>query len=688
MLGARSATPATATELGASLLTFMKGLGMRPRARSRALVFVLVPAIALAFFAGCSEEKRKPIDVKPTVVRDIPPPLRGTIGSEVSFAGVEPVLVSGIGLVVGLNGTGGKPLPDQIQSTMEREMGLQGIGKSNTGSGTAIDQRSPRELLRDPNTAVVIVQAAVPSGLPQGAEFDVYIEAVNADSLEGGLLWTTDLQVGPPATFAAVKARTVARARGPIFINPFAEPGKEGEGPQQTRGRVLNGGEMTNPFQIQLTLDNDSHQRARDIVSAINSRIPPARGDLGQTAQAKIGGKESGPTIVLNVPQRYRRSAADFLSLVRYMPIDQVYPEERSKRIVEAMKAEPTMADDLSYVLEGIGEKSLPFARSLYDYAEPVPRMAALRAGARLADARAATALRELAESGQGTQRLEAIALLAKIDGGPMVERTLQALLLSDELLVRVSAYEALVRRAERNQIKRLDSYTRANPDSDLSRASPSHLEALATHRLPPGSLQGVEREMVAGKFFLDIVPIGAPLIYVTQQGQPRIVLFGEDPRMIKPSTISAWNDRLLMVADTPNSSIRVMYKSSKDERPVTRTAPDTMRELILFLARAADPADPTPGLGMTYSEVVGALYAIQQAGGTNAQFATERDRLKGLILEAASGRQTKERPETPNEPDDLILLKPASPSEHLIPKPDTNEKPKIVPLNPPAPKK
>lgn len=658
---------------------------MRPRARSRALAFSLFPILAL--LPGCGGEKAKPIDVKPTVVRDIPPPLRGTVGSEVTFAGIEPVIISGIGLVVGLNGTGGKPLPDQVQATMEREMGLRGIGKATTGSGASIDQRSPREVLRDPNTAVVIVQAAIPPGLPKDAEFDVYIEAINADSLEGGLLWTTDLQIGPPATFAAVKARTVARARGPIFINPFAEPGKEGEGPLQTRGRVLNGGEMTNPFQIQLTLDNDSHQRARDIVSAINSRIPPGRGDLGQTAQGKLGGKESGPTIVLSVPQRYRRASADFLSLVRSMPIDQAFLEERAKRTVEAMKTEPTMADDLSYVLEGIGEKSLPFVRSLYDYAEPVPRMAALRAGARLGDARAASALRELAESGQSTQRLEAIALLAKIEGGPTVDKTLQGLLLHEELLIRVAAYEALVRRAEKIQIKRLDQYTRSNPDSDLSRVSPSHLEALATHRLPPGTLQGIERELIAGAFFLDVVPIGEPMIYVTQQGQPRIVLFGDDPRLLKPLTVSAWNDRLLMVADTAGQPIRVLYKGPKDERPVTRTAPDSLRELIHFLARSSHPSDPTPGLGMTYSEVVGALYAIQKAGGTAAAFATERDRLQALLLETSSGRQTKERPETPNEPEDLVILKPASPAEHMIPKPDTNEKPKIVPLNPPVKK-
>lgn len=656
---------------------------------SRAVIPGLGVCVSVAMsvvLSACGGGPKKPIDVKPTVVRDVPPALRGTIGSEVTFAGIEPVLVSGLGFVVGLNGTGGKPLPDQIQATMEREMGLQGIGKATTGLGGGVDQRSPREMLRDPNTAVVLVQAAVAPGTPQGSEFDVFVEAINADSLEGGLLWTTDLQIGPASTFGSVKTRTVARARGPIFINPFAEPGKEGEGPKQTRGRVLNGGEMTNPFQIQLILDNDSPDRARGIVSAVNSRIPAGRGDPDQIARGRMGGKESGPTIVLNVPRRYRTTPMEFIDLVRSMPIDQAFQEERAKRTVEVMKSEPTMADDLSYVLEAIGEKSLPFVRSLYDYAEPTPRMAALRAGARLSDARASTALRELAETGSGTARLEAIGLLAKIDGGPMVERTLQKLLYEQELVVRVAAYEALARRADRAAMKRLDQYRRSNPDSEIARYSPTRLEQLATSRHPPGTMQGVEREQIGDKFFLDVVPVGEPLIYVTQQGQPRIVLFGEDARLTKPLTVSVWGDRLLVTADATSAPVRVMYSSPKSERPVQRTAPDDLRSFITFLAREGGPEDPKPGLGLTYSEVVGALYAIQKSGGTSAAFATERDRLQALLLEATASRRTRERPETPGEPEDLVVLKPVTPTGNLAPKAD-EEKPKIVPLNPPGKK-
>src|SRR5690606_8363589 len=117
--------------------------------------------------------------------------LRGTIGAECSVNGIQPTLVSGLGFVVGLNGTGGLALDAAVAATMERELGLRGISRGGNGtSGTAIDGLSPRELLRDPNTAVVTVFAAIPPGAPKGATFDVYVRALNATSLEGGTLWT------------------------------------------------------------------------------------------------------------------------------------------------------------------------------------------------------------------------------------------------------------------------------------------------------------------------------------------------------------------------------------------------------------------------------------------------------------------------------------------------------------------
>ncbi len=630
---------------------------------------------AVAAFSGCEATPRaKRVD---PIVRDVPEVLRGTIGAEATFRGVEPVLVSGLGVVVGLSGTGGKPLPDRVAATMEREMGLKGIGKALT-AGSAIDGMTPRQLLRDQSVAVVEVVAAVPSGAPAGHEFDVLVRALNADSLEGGQLWSTELRLGEASVFGAQQARTMATASGAIFVNPFADPGLEGQGVTQTRGRVLAGGRVTNPMKLEIVLDNPSHQRATAVVSAINSRFPLGAGDPGATAMGRMGGSESGPTIALRVPNRWSRKPEEFLEIVKHLSIDEDAGEARARRFVEAAKSEPSLSGHLAWCLEAIGDKAVPFCRELYEHAEPGPRAAGLRAGARLGDNRATPILKEMAEKSRGAERLEAIGLLSKIEGGPTVDVTLRKLLAERDLTVRVAAYEALAARAERGQRTAYDLYRRQNPYSKLAHVSPQHMEALAESVLPPGTIQGVERELVADRFFLDQVRVGEPLVYVTQQGRPRIVLFGEKPSLDGPVLVSAWSDRLMVTGDKPGGTLRVYYRDGRGSEAVTTSVPGDVAELIRFMARVSTPEDPRPGLGLSYSEVVGALCAVQeQTQSTAFAFATEQDRLRGLLADATQSLETRDRPETRGEAEEIVRTR-----AELVDKPlEVERGPRIVPI-------
>src|SRR5262249_28076007 len=153
----------------------------------------------------------------------------------------------------------------------------------------AISGKSPRELLRDKNVAVVMVQAAIPPGAPRDATFDISIEALNATSLEGGVLWTTDLHLGAAAPFEGVQSRVVAKAKGPVFINLCATREKEGGTVRRRRGRVLEGGVVPTPRGIEVVLNNASHSRTRAIASAINSRFPEGPGDSGPVARGRAG---------------------------------------------------------------------------------------------------------------------------------------------------------------------------------------------------------------------------------------------------------------------------------------------------------------------------------------------------------------------------------------------------------------
>ncbi|MBS0196348.1 MAG: flagellar basal body P-ring protein FlgI [Planctomycetes bacterium] len=658
--------------------------------RATRLVLVAASTI-LAMLWGCSDPPA-PKSVNVTPARDVPPLLRGTVGSEVTFLGIEPVLVSGYGLVVGLSGTGGDVLPDNIAATMEREMGLMGIGKAGEYAGTPLNGKTPRQLLRDPNVAVVLVQAAIPPGSPQGARFDIYVRAINASNLEGGTLWTTDLRIGDANAFGQVQARAIAKARGPIFINPFADPGKEDNGITKTSGRVLDGGYVTNPLEIELVLNAGSFQRVRSMVSAINSRFPEGPGDPGPTSRARQGPdvqSGAGGSLVLRVPARYRRTAAEFLQLVRHVQIDQSAPEQYARRYVEGVKAEPFMADDTAWGLEALGQKAVPFARELYEYGELAPRMAGLRAGSRLNDPRAAGPLKELAKSGDGVVRTKAIELLGEIEAGPTVDEALQELLRSPELIVRVAAYEALVKRSERVQYLRLARAQRENPDPNGPRFSPTALEMLASSTFSGASMQGIERRLVEDKFLLDVVPFGDPLIYITQQGRPRIVLFGVNPTLARPAVVSAWEDRLMIVTEAGDDEVRLYYRPLNADKPITMHGKGKARlsELVTFLARKGEQDAPRVGLSLSYSEVVGVLYAAFKEGATEALFTTETDRLKAQLL-AATSVAVPDRPETEADRELVPLKRPAVMQPQTTPKPDSPGKPEIVPILPPTDKK
>lgn len=647
-----------------------------------------IVAVGVCVFAGCSEPA-KPKQIAVTPAKDVPSMLRGTIGSEVEFQGIQPFICSGYGLVVGLNGTGGEELPESIAATMERQMGLQGIGKAGSTPGTAIEGKTPRQLLRDKNVAVVVVQASIPPGSPQGETFDVYVRAVNASSLEGGTLWTTDLRLGDPTTFGQVAPRIIAKAKGPIFINPFAEPGREDRGVTRSFGRVLDGGFVTSPLDIEMVLSTPSYQRVRSIASAINSRFPEGPGDPGPPARGRSGPDQAtatGGTLALRVPNRYRREAADFLELVRHIQIDQGAPEQYARRYVEALKSEPYLAKNAAWCLEALGQKAVPFVRELYDYPEVAVRMAALTAGAGLNDPRAAAPLRELATKSEGAVQTRAIALLGKIDAGPVVDQQLRDLLSSDQLLVRVAAYEALAARAEKAQFARLSRAQRENPDRAGGRVSPTVLEMLARSSFTGGAIYGVNREVVEGKFLLDTVPYGEPLIYIAQQGKPRIVLFGKDPSLSRPAVINAWSDRLMIATESSDDSVRVYYRGANAEKPIVLQGQSKARltELVKFLARKSDPNDPRPGLNFSYSEVVGVLHAAFVCNATAAAFTTETDKLKAQLLAA----QSVNFPDRPENPDDLelVVFKKPDVLDQTSPAEPAATEPKIVPIVPPSP--
>ncbi len=577
---------------------------------------MLLAGACLLQACGSAPSKPRAVDA---VVRDVPSILRGTIGSETSLRGIEPVLVSGYGVVVGLNGTGGGPYPEAISATMERELSRGGIGKGGALSDGPLASKTPRQVLADTNVAVVIVEGVIVAGAPKEAKFDVRVRPLPGSaisSLEGGSLWTTELRLGPVTPFGSMRTRKVAEARGPLFINPYSDPGASGSG-RKDIGRVLAGGAVTDPLSLDIALDNPSHPRAASIQAAINSRFPISPGDDGSVAKAK-----NDAAVGVRVPRFWVTKPDEFLKLLENIRIDSTFPEEFAKRYAEELVKQPVLAEELHWCLRAIGKPAAPFVRPLYDSAELVPRWAAVRVGAAVGDVAVTPQLISMARGNDGepiTIRAEAARMMGRMPSDPKINIALRELASHGPLDIRISAYEAM-----------------------LERGDPSITRIIV----------GVGQN----RFAIDMLPAEDPLLYAVQSDRPRIVLFGEDLRLQSRTQAEIWSGRLLIANDadssTPDSSsatkvVRLLYRDWRTEKQSQGRTENNLRELIRFMAQAPTPENPEPGLSLSYSEIVGALYQMQRQQTVLAGFSTEEDRLAAGITLASTKTYIEPRPES-----------------------------------------
>ena len=98
------------------------------------------------------------------------------IGDYVTFAGLNLVTLEGVGLVTGLDGTGGDPPPSVYRTRIYQEMKRRGVTNPNT-------------ILRSPNTALVIVRGYLPPLIRKSEHFDIEVrvpEGSQATRLNGG----------------------------------------------------------------------------------------------------------------------------------------------------------------------------------------------------------------------------------------------------------------------------------------------------------------------------------------------------------------------------------------------------------------------------------------------------------------------------------------------------------------------
>ncbi|MEQ9616487.1 MAG: flagellar basal body P-ring protein FlgI [Phycisphaerales bacterium] len=561
-------------------------------------VFALLALSAAVVSCGSSKRGSTRATGAITSARDVPAILRNTIGAECTLRGDQPVLVSGYGVVVGLDGKGSGDVPDNIRSVMERDLVSNGVGMERG----PFRNFTPSQFIDHPDTAVVVVEAFVPPGAPEGARFDVQVRAFpgsSTKSIEGGQLYTTRLFRGLVSPLMP-DTQSLAEAYGTVFINPFADPESARSNVNKRIGRVLDGGTVTESLPLMLFLDVPSHSRARAVAGAINTKFPRAVGDRLETAVGR-----TDEIVELNIPSRYRDNPEEFVQLVRHLRINPVDPDTFAVRYIRELKEFPELADNLSWCLRALGELAIPHVQSMYDYSEISPRMAALTAGAHLGDSSCRPYLIDVALNGPPQLRMSAVRLLGILPPDASINRFLREQIDSPSPEMRIAAYQALE--------------TRRDP--------------------------WINRYRISGKFELHTVPSVDPFIFVTQTGAPRIVVFGDALEIERPVFVEAWDNRLMVNASESERAVNLYYLDERGRKHTGQISTDVV-SLVRFLGHETTPETPAPGFDFTYSQVVGALDVIASGGGFEATIYPESDLLTLQLMRANQISDVQDRPE------------------------------------------
>ncbi|WP_146528979.1 flagellar basal body P-ring protein FlgI [Novipirellula artificiosorum] len=253
------------------------------------------------------------------------------LGDMCRLKGQEINTLQGLGLVVGLRGTGDSDAAPTARA-LSRMMQLMGGPMALDSLG----QLDLRDVGDAKNVAMVFVTARIPAvGSQNGDLLDVSVNAINAKSLEGGYLMMTPL-LGPRADNPTV----YAIAQGPMRLTL--------EGPATTA--TIQGGakmEATVPAafeqdgQITLILDRDfaSFDNTQRIEDEVNGLLALTLGESGRfsnrysSSAATQGGAQAIDQLHVRVqiPSLYRENPIKFISLLLNL---QIQLASHSSRVV------------------------------------------------------------------------------------------------------------------------------------------------------------------------------------------------------------------------------------------------------------------------------------------------------------------------------------------------------------------
>jgi hypothetical protein len=473
--------------------------------------------------ADDEEQLDKDLDVR--VIRDL-----------ITVQNHEPIAVSGVGLVTGLEGTGGGTPPGFFRTMLEDQLRKQRPLLEELLRRQRM--RTVTELLDSPDNALVLIAATIPGGARKGDKIDLEITLPSQSkvaSLRGGFLQdcvlytynttrNAGLAVNPE--FAKpdqlLKGHLVVRAHGPLVVGA----GDGDEAVRLRRGHVWEGGTclLDRPFYLCLQSDRKfpaalantvaaringmfqdgarerQFQRLLDldaVTSQINTKFPTPSVGKGEMARAADKG-----VVYVKVPYEYRLNPHRYLLVVGLIPLHETPAVEgRYRHKLEQMLENPAKAVRAALRLEALGKESIPALKKGLASEHALVRFCSAEALAYLGSPSCAEELARLAGQHEPLRGACLIAL-ASLDEA-VCHRQLAGLMTAPVPELRYGAFHALCLLGDRDLGERC---AWLNDSFRLCR----------------------------------VVPNSAPMVHVSSTRRAEVVLFGQEPRLVPPFRLLA----------------------------------------------------------------------------------------------------------------------------------------------------
>ncbi len=285
----------------------------------------------------------------------------------VRIKGHERAVVTGMGIVIGLDGTG--------DTSKDSLVAARPYARLLTNYGNPLVD--PRELERANAFAIVSVTMQIPAtGGRDGDRFDVAVEKLfNAKSLAGGRLVVSLLRLpGPDAPDAPV----IAFAEGPLVVDPERPASGVVRGGGQLvediRPQIVHGGRMT----LVLKSRYAGFPVATTIADAIND-------EFGIDGITNIALVEDAKNIRIYVPDDDRDYPAQFIATLMTIPVDPSLIRTEARIVINERAGIITVTGDVEIGPVAITHKGMQLssaAPSPDRFPDPAPDADPAAAGA------------------------------------------------------------------------------------------------------------------------------------------------------------------------------------------------------------------------------------------------------------------------------------------------------------------